>query len=68
MVLEGGRIERQQPDAIHAELLDVVELGKQSRKIPVPVTVAIAKALDVRLIDYGVLVPQRILGRGDLAG
>ncbi len=60
VVAHGRRIERQQPDRIHAEALDVVELLGQPRKIAEAVAVLIEKRFDVHLVDDGVLVPERI--------
>ncbi len=51
------RIERQEPERIHAQLLQIVELGDQARKISDSVTIAIKERLDVQLVDDGVLVP-----------
>ena len=55
-------IERQQPDCIDAELLNVVELLGQSTKVADPVIVRIEERLDVELVDDRVLVPERVVG------
>ena len=59
-------IERQQPDRVHAQIGDVVELGDQAGKIADAVVVGIEERLDVQLIDDRVLVPQRVLAQRGL--
>ena len=54
-------VERQQPDRVDAEVLDVVQLLGQAVEVPDPVIVGIEERLDVQLIDDRVLVPERIL-------
>jgi hypothetical protein len=51
-------IERQQPDAVHAEPLQVVELLGQSAEIAGAVAVAVEEAPDVDLIEDGGLEPE----------
>ena len=68
-----ARVERQHPDGVHPELLDVVEPLGQAAEIPGAVAVAVAEGLDVRLVDDRVLVPERValaprLVRGGLGG
>ncbi len=58
------RIERQQPDRIHAELGDVIELRDQARKIADAVVVRVEERLDVHLINDRVFVPERIVAQG----
>ena len=58
------RVERQQPDRVHAEVGDVVELARSARrKSPMPSLLPIEERLDVDLVDDRVLVPQRIQHR-----
>ena len=61
IVLERRREEGQQPDARHAEPLQVVQLQRQSLKVAGAVVVAVEERLDVRLVNDRVLVPQRIV-------
>ena len=63
VVAAGRRIERQQPERGDAELLQIVELFGQSRKVADAVIVAVGKRLDVQLIDDGVLVPELVARR-----
>jgi hypothetical protein len=42
----------------------VVELLGEAREVADPVAVAVEERLDVRLVDDGVLVPERVLRRG----
>ena len=57
VVAQRRRIERQDPDRIDAELLDVVELLHQAGKVADAVVVGIEERFDVQLIDDGVFVP-----------
>ncbi len=60
VVAQRRRVERQQPDGVDAEILDVVELLGQSGEIADPVVVGIEKRLDVQLVDDGVPVPMPV--------
>ena len=65
VVAQRRRIERQQPDRVDAELLDVVELVGQPAEVADAVVVRVEERLDVQLVDDRVLVPERIAcGRG----
>ncbi len=59
-------IERQQPDGVHAELGDVIQLGNQPRKIADAIVVGIEERLDVHLVDDRVLVPTLVGDHGRL--
>jgi hypothetical protein len=58
VVLQGRRIEREQPDRVRAELLDIGQPFDEPAKIAVTIGVGIAVALDVELVDDRVLVPE----------
>jgi hypothetical protein len=60
VVLERRRVERQQPERVDAEVLDVVELRGQSAEVADAVVVRVEERLDVQLIDDRVLVPERL--------
>ena len=60
VVAERRRIHRLQPQAVHAERREVIELRGQAREITDAVAVAVGERLDVELIEDRVLVPQRI--------
>ena len=62
VVAEGGRIEGQEPDRGHAEVLEVVQLLGQALEVAFSVLVAVGERADVELVDDGVLVPAG-LGR-----
>jgi hypothetical protein len=62
IVAQRRRIERQYPERVDVERLDVVELLNQSRKITEAIAIAVAKCLDVGLVDDRVLVPERVVG------
>jgi hypothetical protein len=57
-VLERGWVVRQEPDRRDAEVLEVVELLRQSGEIADPVAVAVVERTDVQLVDDRVLVPE----------
>ena len=67
VVAQRRRIERQQPDRVDAELLDVVEPLGQPGEVADAVAVGVVERLDVHLIDDGVLVPERVIDHGWLA-
>ena len=62
VVAQRRRIERQQPERVDAELLEVVELLRQAGEVADAVVVAVEEGADVHLVDDGVLVPERIIG------
>jgi len=62
VVLHRRRVERQEPDRVDAELLDVVELLGQSAKVADTVIIRVEVRLDVQLVDDRVFVPKRIVG------
>jgi hypothetical protein len=64
VVPERRRVHRQDPQAVDAELLDVVEALGQSREVADPVAVAVLVGLDVDLVEDGVLVPVPRAARG----
>ena len=66
VVLERRREERQEPQAVDAEVLQVVELLDEPAQIADAVAVRVVERLDVRLVDDGVLVPERILAAPSL--
>src|SRR5438045_5490094 len=58
VVAQWRGIERQEPDDVDAEVLEVVELAGQSLEVADAVVIAIEERTDVRLIDDLVLVPE----------
>ena len=58
VVTAGARIERQQPQCRHAELVQVIEPLGQAGKVADAVAVAVGEGFDVQLIDDCVLVPE----------
>ncbi len=62
IVAERGGEERQQPEAVDPEVLQVVESGRQAGKVTDAVAVAVKERADVRLVNDRVLVPERIRG------
>jgi hypothetical protein len=51
VVAQRRRVERQQPDRVDAQVLDVVELLGQAAKSPMPSLLAVEERLDVQLVD-----------------
>src|SRR5690242_6572758 len=69
IIAQRRRIKRQQPDGGNSEILQIVELRRQSAKIADAVRVAVAERTHVRLVDDGSFIPQRIFflwGRREL--
>ena len=64
VVAQWRRIERQQPDGVDAQLLDVIELLRQAGEVADAVAVGVVERLDVHLVDDGVFVPKRIVTHG----
>ena len=62
------RIERQQPDGVDAELGNVIELGDQAREVSDAVVVGIEVRLHVNLVNHRILVPERVVDKGSVAG
>src|SRR5262245_30349843 len=53
-------IEWQQPDRGDAEFLQIIQLLHEAAKVAHAVAIAVAKGLNMQLVDNGVLVPKRI--------
>ncbi len=62
IVAERRGVEGEQPQRIDAEPMQVVELLGEAGEVPDAVVVAVEEGAHVRLIDDGVLVPERVLG------
>ena len=62
VVAQRRGVERQQPDARHAQVADVGELAGQAREVADAIAGAVAECPHVHLVDDGVLVPERIGG------
>src|SRR5471032_3509822 len=61
-------VERQEPDGVHAQVGDVIELGDQPGKITDAVVVGVEIGFDVNLINHRVLVPERVFDKGGSLG
>ena len=64
VVLQRRGEKGEQPEAGDPEALQVVELLRQPVKVAAAVVVRVEERFDVRLVDDGVLVPERIVLRG----
>ena len=58
VVLAGGRIERHQPQARHAEVVEVLDAVGHPADVARAVAVPVIERLDVRAVEDGVLPPQ----------
>ena len=58
VVLQGRRVDGHQPEAVDAQLLEVVELGRQADQVAVAVAAGVVETPDVDLIEDGILVPE----------
>jgi hypothetical protein len=67
VVLERRRVKRQEPDRGDAEADEVVEAVDQSAEVADPVLVAVGEALDRKLVDHGIPVPQRVFLEVDVS-
>ena len=59
-VAQRRRVHRQQPDAVDAEPLQVVELVDEPAEVAGAVVVAVEEAADVDLVEDGALEPERV--------
>src|ERR1043165_7454034 len=58
VVAAGTGIEGQKPERGNAEVLQIIKTFPQAGKVADPIIIAVAKRLDMQLIDNGVLEPQ----------
>ena len=61
VVLQRREINRHEPEAIDAEVLQVIELRGQSGEVAVAVLVRVVESANVDLVEDGILVPELIL-------
>ena len=61
VVLQGRRIEREEPNTGDSEVLQVIQLFRQPANISSAIPVAIVKCPDMQLVEDGIFVPTRIL-------
>src|ERR1700691_2821384 len=61
VVSQWGRVKRQQPDRVDAQLLQVIELVRQPSKISDAVAITIAKRPHVKLVYDRILVPEVVV-------
>ena len=60
-VAQRALLERQQPDAVHAEPLEIFELADQPGEIADAVVVAVVERADRELVEHRLLKPERII-------
>ena len=58
VILERRGVDRHQPEAVDAQLLEVVELGRQADQVAVSVAVGVVESADIDLVEDGILVPE----------
>ncbi len=61
VVAQRRGVEGHQPDRVDAQVLHVVELGRDALEVADAVVVGIGKRLDVELVDHRVAVPGRVV-------
>ena len=66
IVAQRRRKERQDPEARHAEVLQVIETRDQSGEVSNAVTIGILERPDMQLVDDRVLVPEWVCGAARL--
>nr|BBJ55753.1 hypothetical protein SAVMC3_83820 [Streptomyces avermitilis] len=59
-VAQGGLEERRQPQAVHAQPLQIVQLGGQALQVADTVAVAVLEGADQDLVEDGAFEPLRI--------
>ncbi len=57
VVIVRGRIERRNPDHIHAQIFQIIQVLRDPVQIPDTITVAVRKAARINLIDHRFLPP-----------
>ncbi len=65
VVLQGRRVEGEEPDGGDPQILQVIQLLRKALEISDPVPVAVEERLHVEFIDDGVLVPEGIVLQGE---
>jgi len=63
VIAKGRREEGEQPETVHAEVLEVVETARQPEEITDAVAIPVLESAHVQLIEDGVLVPERVAHR-----
>ena len=61
VVAHRRRVEGEQPERVHPQILEIIELLDQSAKIADTIIVAVKKSLDVQLVNHRIFIPERIL-------
>ena len=60
VILERRRIERQEPERVDTEFLEIIELFDQPAKVSNPICISVVKRLDVQLVNDRVFKPKWI--------
>jgi hypothetical protein len=61
-VPQGRRVERRQPEAVHAEPLEVVQFAGQTTQVAGAVAVGVVEGTDEDLVEHGALEPRGLAG------
>jgi len=64
-VTQRALLEREQPDAVDSEPLEVLELADQSGEVADAVVVAVVERPDGEFVEHRSLEPERVLGEVD---
>jgi len=63
-MIRGRGIDRHEPDAPDAQILEVIQFFRDAVEIADAVSVAVAERTDEDFIEYGVIPPGKSLGAG----
>ena len=58
VILQRGGVDGQQPDAVHPQVLEVIQLLGQAGQVAVPIAVAVAKGAHVDFVKNRVFIPH----------
>jgi hypothetical protein len=58
VVAEGRRIEREQPQAVHTQILNIIQPVQKAPEVADAVVVSVLEGLDVQLVEDRVFVPE----------
>jgi hypothetical protein len=64
VVFEGRGIDRQQPDAVHTQIANVIQLVDDAPQVAVPTPIRVAVGAHIKLVENGVLIPAGLFGIG----
>ncbi len=57
--------DRQKPDGIYTQLLQVIQFLRQAMQITLSIAVAVVESTNVDFVEYCVLIPEILIGHND---